>query len=48
VTTSIGVAIFPDDADNKTKLMKKADIAMYRSKELGRNQVVFLKILCYN
>ncbi len=41
VTTSIGVAIFPDNADNEIKLMKKADIAMYKSKELGRNQVVY-------
>ncbi|MBA1432556.1 MAG: GGDEF domain-containing protein [Epsilonproteobacteria bacterium] len=43
VTTSIGVALFPDDADDKIKLMKKADLAMYRSKELGRNQVVFFE-----
>ncbi len=41
VTTSIGVAIFPDHADNEIKLMKKADIAMYKSKELGRNQVIY-------
>ncbi|SFV52461.1 diguanylate cyclase/phosphodiesterase (GGDEF & EAL domains) with PAS/PAC sensor(s) [hydrothermal vent metagenome] len=43
VTTSIGVVVFPDDADDKIKLMKKADIAMYRSKESGRNQVVYFK-----
>ena len=43
VTTSIGVTIFPDHADTETKLMKKADIAMYKSKELGRNQVVYYK-----
>jgi diguanylate cyclase (GGDEF)-like protein len=41
VTTSIGVTIFPDNADTEAKLMKKADIAMYKSKELGRNQVVY-------
>ena len=41
VTTSIGVVVFPDDADNEIELMKKADIAMYKSKELGRNQVVY-------
>ncbi len=41
VTTSIGVAIFPDHADNEIELMKKADIAMYKSKELGRNQIVY-------
>jgi len=43
VTTSMGVVVFPDDADNEIKLMKKADIAMYRSKELGRNQVVYFE-----
>ena len=43
VTTSMGVAIFPDDTDTGINLMKKADIAMYKSKELGRNQVVYFK-----
>ena len=41
VTTSMGVVTFPDDADEEEKLLKKADIAMYKSKELGRNQVVY-------
>ena len=35
VTASIGVALFPDDGDTMKELMKKADKAMYRSKELG-------------
>jgi len=43
VTTSMGAAVFPDNADNENELMKKADIAMYKSKELGRNQVVYFK-----
>ena len=43
ITTSIGVVIYPDDADNEIELMKKADIAMYKSKELGRNQVVYFQ-----
>jgi len=43
ITTSMGVALFPDDADTKIKLMKKADIAMYKSKELGRNQVFYFE-----
>ena len=41
VTTSMGVVVFPDDADDKMKLLKNADIAMYKSKELGRNQVIY-------
>ena len=41
ITTSIGVSIFPDDAITQVQLMKKADIAMYKSKELGRNKIVY-------
>ena len=37
----MGVVIFPDNADDEKQLMKKADIAMYKSKELGRNQVIY-------
>jgi diguanylate cyclase (GGDEF)-like protein len=37
ITTSIGVAIFPDDGNDAEALLKSADIAMYRAKERGRN-----------
>lgn len=36
---SIGLAFFPDDAENIDVLMKNADIAMYYAKEHGRNNV---------
>ncbi|NJD03663.1 MAG: diguanylate cyclase, partial [Ruminiclostridium sp.] len=37
VTTSIGVTFFPDDGQDMLTLMKNADTAMYRAKELGKN-----------
>ena len=40
-SASIGIAIFPDDADDAATLLKLADSAMYRSKEEGRNTYRF-------
>ncbi|MDR3416266.1 MAG: EAL domain-containing protein [Nevskia sp.] len=37
VTTSIGVALSPDDGADAQTLLKNADIAMYHSKDNGRN-----------
>jgi len=42
-TVSIGVAFHPDNAQNSEELFKFADIAMYRSKKKGRNQVSFFE-----
>jgi diguanylate cyclase (GGDEF)-like protein/PAS domain S-box-containing protein len=39
VSTSIGVALFPQDADNKEDLLDRADAAMYQAKSSGRNKV---------
>ncbi|MBF0484694.1 MAG: sensor domain-containing diguanylate cyclase [Candidatus Omnitrophica bacterium] len=39
ITVSIGVATFPDDAGVKEELILKADQALYKAKEKGRNQV---------
>ena len=37
VTASIGISLFPDDGDDPDVLVKNADTAMYRAKELGRD-----------
>ncbi len=41
VSASIGITIFPDDGNDPETLMKNADVAMYRSKERGRNTFEF-------
>ena len=38
---SIGVSIFPRDADDTEKLIANANAAMYRAKDLGRNTYQF-------
>lgn len=40
VTLSVGVAVYPDDADEKDKLIECADQSLYRAKQAGRNRVV--------
>jgi diguanylate cyclase (GGDEF)-like protein/PAS domain S-box-containing protein len=37
VTASIGVSFYPTDGDNTEELMRKADQALYRAKERGKN-----------
>jgi diguanylate cyclase (GGDEF)-like protein len=41
VTTSIGIAIFPDDGNDAATLLKHADRAMYHAKGQGRNNWQF-------
>jgi diguanylate cyclase (GGDEF)-like protein len=41
LTASVGIAIFPDDADNVIDLIRNADAAMYHAKQNGGNTYGF-------
>ena len=41
LTTSMGVAIYPEDGQDAVSLIKNADVAMYDAKKNGRNQIAF-------
>ncbi len=41
LSASIGISIYPKDADDVDTLIKQADTAMYRAKSLGRNNIQF-------
>ena len=40
-TASIGISFFPEDGETISALLKNADLAMYRSKDTGRNRYSF-------
>lgn len=40
-TTSIGISVYPDDGEDAETLIKNADVAMYMSKERGKNSYSF-------
>lgn len=44
VTTSIGISIYPMDGTTTEELINKADTAMYRAKQLGKNQYKFFSL----
>jgi diguanylate cyclase (GGDEF)-like protein/PAS domain S-box-containing protein len=41
LTCSIGIAVYPDSATHSLELLKRADVAMYASKNAGKNQYKF-------
>jgi diguanylate cyclase (GGDEF)-like protein len=41
ISASIGITLFPDDADNVEALLRNADQAMYVAKNQGRNQASY-------
>jgi diguanylate cyclase (GGDEF)-like protein/PAS domain S-box-containing protein len=40
-TASIGISVYPHDGSDRETLIKNADVAMYKSKEAGRNNYLF-------
>jgi diguanylate cyclase (GGDEF)-like protein/PAS domain S-box-containing protein len=38
ITTSIGISLYPHDGEDPDTLIKKADIAMYKAKQGGKNR----------
>jgi diguanylate cyclase (GGDEF)-like protein/PAS domain S-box-containing protein len=41
LTASIGISTYPADSEDRQGLLKNADVAMYRAKELGKNNFQF-------
>jgi diguanylate cyclase (GGDEF)-like protein/PAS domain S-box-containing protein len=41
LSASIGISVFPDNGEGADRLLKRADAAMYRSKNLGGNNYQF-------
>jgi diguanylate cyclase (GGDEF)-like protein len=39
ISSSIGIAIYPDDAEDEKALLRNADSAMYHAKKSGRNNL---------
>ncbi|MBI2471295.1 MAG: diguanylate cyclase [Planctomycetes bacterium] len=42
-TASVGISVFPDNANDAENLIKQADIAMYLAKKKGKNTYYFYK-----
>jgi diguanylate cyclase (GGDEF)-like protein len=42
-TISMGVSVFPEHGTTTSELLRKADIALYKSKSMGRNTITFFE-----
>jgi diguanylate cyclase (GGDEF)-like protein len=47
-TASVGVSLFPDHADDAEGLLRAADVALFRAKELGRNRFALYRPALYD
>ncbi|HJW01978.1 MAG TPA: GGDEF domain-containing protein [Azospira sp.] len=45
ISSSIGIAVYPEDGGDEIQLFKRADDAMYRAKGSGRNNVQLARLL---
>ena len=48
ITISIGISLYPKDGVDPVTLIKHADLAMYKSKNVGRNNYSFFSIELYS
>ncbi|MGH8136920.1 MAG: putative bifunctional diguanylate cyclase/phosphodiesterase [Steroidobacteraceae bacterium] len=47
-SASVGASLFPDHADDSEQLLRAADVALFRAKELGRNRYALYKPALYD
>lgn len=47
-SASVGASLFPDHADDAEQLLRAADVALFRAKELGRNRYALYKPALYD
>ncbi|HZO20976.1 MAG TPA: EAL domain-containing protein, partial [Steroidobacteraceae bacterium] len=47
-SASVGASLFPDHADDTEQLLRAADVALFRAKELGRNRYALYKPALYD
>ncbi|MDB6014008.1 MAG: hypothetical protein JWL65_6258 [Gammaproteobacteria bacterium] len=47
-SASVGASLYPDHADDAEGLLRAADVALFRAKELGRNRFALYKVELYD
>jgi diguanylate cyclase (GGDEF)-like protein len=47
-SASVGASLFPDHADDADGLLRAADVALFRAKELGRNRFALYRAALYD